>query len=268
MIVVNLNLFISGALVNDEQLMKSIEKMKETLAQMLSSEKGTLLEDPLSLLMFDVRATTRLLPPSFPRAVKLMSLESTLQMFSTICDQLFFIASLPKRQGLVDTMDEFDQFSHQQPSILIRSILLHHYLPVGTGKVYNKIRLSELVAEELRAYNAPPAVNPLFRSSLMSHEHVKLVMNTFFVSAAHVLEGLFAAKCNTRARQREKLAMLLEELGVLQSEAERADSIVDTILRDKLGEKDITHISSGVGEKIFYLSIYISWSLLTFFRVR
>ena len=234
--------------------------MKENLSSISTNQDRTLLEDPLSLPMFDVRATTRLLPPSFPRAVKLMSLKSTIDMFSTICDQLHFIASLPKKLGLGEIMDEFDQFSHQQPSILVRSILLQHYLPVGTGKVFSKTRLSEMVSEELRAYNAPPAVNSLFRSSLMSHDHVKLVMNAFFVSAAHVLEGLFAAKCNTRARQREKLAMLLEELGVLQSEAERADSIVDTILRDKLGEKDITHISSGVGENIqlYYPSSFTS----------
>lgn len=228
-------------------VIKNVEKMKEILTTIADNKNGVLLEDPLSLPVFDIRATTRLLPPSFPRAVRIISLTSSIQMFSTICDQLMFVAKLPKRLGLVEMMDEFDQFCLQHPGILVRSILLYHYLPAGTGKVFNKTRLPDLIADELRTYNLPPPVNPAFKSSLMAHEHVKLVMNAFYISAAHVMEGLFAAKCNTRARQREKLAMLLEELGVLQSEAERADSIVDTILRDKLGEKDITHISSGIG---------------------
>lgn len=203
--------------------------------------------DPLELPMFDIAATSRLLPPSFPRTVQLMSMSETLNFLSTMCSRLQTVNKMPKKIGLVDAMDFFDNFSYEQPTILIRSLILYHYMPLGTGKVFNKHKLTDLIADELRAFNSPPLFSPAYKNTLMSHEHVKLVLGAFLSSAAHVLDNLFAAKCNTRARQRERLAVLLEELGVLQSEAERVDSLVDAVGKEKLGDKALGQQASSIG---------------------
>lgn len=248
--------YIAGPPTTPEAMSKGLDRLQDTIQMVVKSIEGQPPWNPFDLPMFDISATSRLLPPSFPRAVQLMSLPETLDMFSTLSTHLQSVVNMPRKMGLVETMDYFDRFSYSHPSILVRSLLLYHYMPCGTGKIFNRCKLVDLVSDEIRTFSCPPLFNPALKAGLMAHEHVKMVWTAFLSSAAHVLDNLFAAKCNTRARQRERLAYLLEELGVLQSEAERVDSVVDVLIRDKLGDKTVSHLTSAVGtcKKLICLS--------------
>lgn len=225
-----------------------MDRLKDSLAA-IRSPYGCFspLTDPFELAAFDVAATSRLLPPSFPRAVQLATYDSTINYMTRVCNQVQEILSIPKSIGLIDTMKCFDEITLDSPCVLVRSMLLYQYLPPGAGKVYNKIRLTEAISEELKSFNSPPTVSNAYRTLLMTIDDVKLVFNAFLASCAHVMEGLLTARCNTRTRQRERLAYLLEEFGILQTEAERADSVIDTVLRERVGEKTVGRLSSGLG---------------------
>ena len=252
-ILLRLLLSIAGTPATEETIDKGLTKLKETIDSVTKATDSQPIVNPLELSMFDISSTSRLLPPSFPRTIQLMSIKETMHSFSVICVHLQTVNNMPKKLGLVEAMDYIDKFSYENPSILVRSLHLYHLLPTNTGKVFNKHRLPELVTEELRTFNSCPLFHPAYKTTLMSEEHVKLVLNAFLNSAAHVLDIMFVAKCNTRARQREKLALLLEELGVLQSEAERVDSVVDTVIKNKLGERALGQQASSVGEYLGYL---------------
>lgn len=241
-------LFFSLAINPADDAKKCVERLKESL-EAIKSPSGCFppLTDPFELAAFDIAATSRLLPPSFPRAVQLVTYDGAVNHLTRICNQVLKILSIPKSLGLVDTMKYFDELTLDSPCVLVRSMLLYSYLPPGTGKVYSKVRLTEVISEELKSFNSPPTVSNAYRTLLMAINDVKLVFNAYLASCAHVMEGLLTARCNTRTRQRERLAYLLEEFGILQSEAERADSVIDTVLKEKVGEKTVTRLSSGLG---------------------
>lgn len=240
---------------------KSLEKLKEAVNTVRNSEVYPKLEDPFTLEAFDIVATSRLLPPSFPRAVVLMNSEQTYSFIINLCDQVEMILAIPKACGLVETLKHFDSINKLDPCVLVRSMLLYYFLPTHSNKVYNKLKLTDLVSDELKNFNSPPVVSAVYKPVLTTNEDVRLIFNAFLTNCAHVMEGLLTAKCNTMARQRERLAMLLEEFGVLQSESERTDAVLDTVLRDKIGEKAAASLSSTIS---MLCTVFVSPLFLNF----
>jgi len=222
--------------------------MKETVSAIRSQKSPPFITDPMCLNSFDTAATSRMLPPSFPRAITLFSFEDTLNTLAMDIDQLSILVSMSSSLTLVEVMDFFDKFSLRSPDILVRSLLLTNFIPPSTGKVFNRVRMPDMITDELRHFNLAAPVHPTYRATLMAHDDVRLVMMAYQESAAHVLTGIYSAKCNTRARQREKLAYVLEDLGMLQADAERVDAVIDSVLRDRFNDKAVTQVGSGVGK--------------------
>lgn len=241
-----------------DDIVKCLQKLKENIHEVKTSLGSvfSIVNDPFQLVAFDLGSTSRLLPPSFPRAIRLMSMPDTVNFLETVCNQVERMLAIPKTCGIVDTMNYHDKISLESspPCLLVRSFLLNYYLPVGTGKVYNKVKIADVICDELKNFNSAPSVSNTYKALLSSHKDTKLVFNAFLASAAHVLEGLVTAKCNTRSRQRERLAYHLEELGVLQSEAERTDAVIDTVLREKAGDKMDMQFTSAIGKKVLSVS--------------
>lgn len=85
----------------------------------------------------------------------------------------------------------------------------------------------DVLREAARSFIAPPSLLP--KSPLLSNPQARDYVDTFLVRCVRPFGSLLQLCGHNRARQRDKLAHLLEDLAGLQDEAERVDAYLHTL---------------------------------------
>lgn len=121
----------------------------------------------------------------------------------------------------------FTEFSKKSgPCLLSRSILQCLYFP-QPSTVFGATVVADMLRESAKAFCAPPELTQRTISA-----HAKFCIDTFFNYCMNMYSfAMFIQICGyNRARQRDKLARLLDDFGNLQEEVMR---IVLVMLRHK-----------------------------------
>lgn len=129
--------------------------------------------------------------------------------------------------------DFFIEFSRHGPCILSRSIMQLLYLPPCNlyssqcSRVFGSDLCADVLREAAKSFIAPPALMP--KSTLLSNPQAKEYVETFLSHCARPFGSLLQLCGHNRARQRDKLAHLLEDFAALQDEAERVDAYLHNL---------------------------------------
>jgi len=223
-------------------------KMVAVTAELLpgiasSLERGTHAVEGSNMIGFEPLANQRLLPPTFPRYTEIVGRAEAVSYLSGLVGRLGVVCSLPLNAAFHSTLDFFQSFSATSPCVLSRSVLQLLYTPLHTPlSPHRPPPLSppagpplppsfpDLLRESCKSFMAAPALlSPPRPSSPLHTLQVKLCLDTFFSQCCRPFGLLLQATGHNRARQRDKIALLLEEFSTVQEEADRIDSMLNTI---------------------------------------
>nr|CAB3264177.1 N-alpha-acetyltransferase 35, NatC auxiliary subunit-like [Phallusia mammillata] len=178
---------------------------------------------------FEPLVNQRLLPPTFPRYTKLKSRYDLLPSYSDIIKKLLAIIEMSNFTSFQSTLDFIVTSSQCNPCVFTRSVLQIVFM-ADNRKVFGSHLLSDVLKESMRSFNAPPSFSPRYHV-LQNNSKAKDVLDAFLARATRTINKLVQAYGHNYARQREKLAAILEDLAILQDDADRCDTDLQTIIQ-------------------------------------
>ncbi|XP_043280355.1 N-alpha-acetyltransferase 35, NatC auxiliary subunit [Venturia canescens] len=178
-----------------------------------------------SIMGFDPMVNQRLLPPTFPRYTKIKPRVEALEYMDELLNRLKTVTKISSCTGFHSALDFFLEFSRSSPCILSRSMLQIVYLP--TNRVFGTQNFTDVLRDAARNFTAPPALMP--KSTLLQNQQAKEYVDSFLAHCVTLFGSLLTLSGHNRARQRDKLAHLLEDCATLHDEAERVDQHLHTL---------------------------------------
>ncbi|PNF30562.1 N-alpha-acetyltransferase 35, NatC auxiliary subunit [Cryptotermes secundus] len=197
--------------------------MQKTVNRGLQPEMES---DHPTILGFDPLVNQRLLPPTFPRYTKIKSRIEALEYFDELLNRLKVVCKITSHTSFHSALDFFIDFSRHGPCILSRSILQLMYLP-QCNRVFGTFNFVDVLRDAAKNFIFPPALMP--KSTLLNNAQAKEYVETFLNHCVRPFGNLMQLCGHNRARQRDKLAHLLEDFATLQDEAERVDAYLHNL---------------------------------------
>ncbi|XP_017799138.1 PREDICTED: N-alpha-acetyltransferase 35, NatC auxiliary subunit [Habropoda laboriosa] len=190
-------------------------------------EKADEISNYPTIMGFDPMVNQRLLPPTFPRYTKIKPRIEALKYLDELLNRFRTVTMITNQNGFHAALDFFLEFSRQSPCILSRSMLQIIYLPT-TNRVFGVQNFADVLKEAVRNFTGSPALMP--KSTLFYNHLAKGNVDSFMSHCVYLFGSLLQLTGHNRARQRDKLAHLLEEFATLQDEAERLDEFLHACL--------------------------------------
>ena len=222
---------------------KAIPEVTQTidLGEKMESLGG---DGEVGMIGFDSLVNHRLLPPSFPRETSVFTRKEAMDYMEVLVTRLLFLVDVLKCTNYHTLLDFVSEFSRKSPCVLSRSVI--QLLAYHNGRVFGKVQLHEMLRETIKYFNCSPVLADM--SPLGNNQEAKDIATAFIGKASAVMLSLLHAHGHNRARQRERLGDMLEELGNLQEEADKADSELNVVLQ-------------GIDNKRQHLACFGSWVL-------
>ncbi|XP_065090507.1 N-alpha-acetyltransferase 35, NatC auxiliary subunit isoform X2 [Ochlerotatus camptorhynchus] len=176
---------------------------------------------------FSMMVNQRLLPPTFPRYTKIKERSTCIQYLAELIQRLKHACKIVHCTNYHSALNFFMDFSKKfGPCLLSRSILQTLYLP-SHDTVFGTKKLTEVLKESAKAFIAPPVL--LADNPLASNPAAINCVDSFFAYNENTFSVLFEICGYNRARQRDKLGIMLSNFANLQDEAERVDAYLHSL---------------------------------------
>jgi hypothetical protein len=213
---------------NSGEIHKYINNCLESLAKIKEGHKSSSKSDqsttPL-VMGFEATVNQRLLPPTFPRFIRVYSFESTLEQFETILTQLKDATKVTDLTYFYQLFDFALEFSSRNESVFLRSFLQLIMFPRGPLEKITKLK--NCLFETIQKTITPPILNP--RCQLAANKEICIhFVDAFLNKCSPMFLALIQILGHNKARQREKLGNIIEDLATLQEEADNLDRILDS----------------------------------------
>ncbi|KXJ83695.1 hypothetical protein RP20_CCG003124 [Aedes albopictus] len=183
--------------------------------------------DTPNTMGFSMMVNQRLLPPTFPRYTKIKERSTCIQYLSELIHRLKHACKIVHCTNYHSALNFFMDFSKKfGPCLLSRSILQTLYLP-SHDTVFGTKKLTEVLKESAKTFIAPPVL--LSDNPLSSNPAAINCVDSFFAYNEHTFSVLFEICGYNRARQRDKLGIMLSNFANLQDEAERVDAYLHSL---------------------------------------
>ncbi|XP_033211801.1 N-alpha-acetyltransferase 35, NatC auxiliary subunit [Belonocnema kinseyi] len=179
-----------------------------------------------NVMGFDPMVNQRLLPPTFPRYTKIKPRVDALEYLDELLNRFKAVIKITSYTNFHGALDFFLEFSRNSPCILSRSMLQIVYLP-SANRVFGMQKFTDVLRDAARNFIAPPALMP--KSTLLQNHQAKECVDSFFNHCTSLFGTLLQLSGHNRARQRDKLAHLLDDFATLQDEAERVDGYMHAL---------------------------------------
>ena len=195
---------------------------------------------------FEPMANQRLLPPTFPRYTEIVSRDQTVQYIDQLLSRLSATTNITGVSSFHACLDFFQSFSSKSPCVLSRSLLQLLYTPLhysppqrpGVSPAAGPPippSFPDMLRDCCKQFMAPPCLLPAPKSSpgqstspLHSLE-VKLLLDSFFSQCCRPFGLLLQATGHNRARQRDKISMVLDEFCTVQVDADKLDNMLNSL---------------------------------------
>lgn len=213
-----------------QQCLEVIPILRRTLSLGVQPDpraEGTNQADYPTVMGFEPLVNQRLLPPTFPRYTKIKSRADTIDYLESLMDRLRHVCCIVDCTSFHSAIDFLTEFSKTWPCVLSRSIVQLLYLP-SPGKVLGSLTMVDVLKDSVRSFIKPPVLAQR-GSALSNHQQAKEFVDAFLAHCVRPFTSLVHICGHNRARQRDKLTHLLEELAVLQDEADRLDTVLHSI---------------------------------------
>lgn len=192
-----------------------------------------------TILGFEPLINQRLLPPSFPRYTKIKSRPETVDYLTAFLHRLKRLLTITDCLRLGEVLRFLDDFSKMTPSCVIsRSMLQLFYLHPSTGLVFGEVTFAKAIKDSCRQFIRPPVLcvgegglGELPGVDAQTREIVEGFFNRCLIPFKNVVQTYG----NNRARQREKIAIVLKDFGNIIEESVNLDGYLGT----KLGHPSV-----------------------------
>jgi N-alpha-acetyltransferase 35, NatC auxiliary subunit len=165
---------------------------------------------------FSPMVNQRFLPPTFPRYTKIKDRMETLSYLEELSHNLKLACKVIHCTNYQSTLNFFMEFSKKSgPCLLSRSVLQVLYLP-GNNKVFGVTTLTDVLKESVKSFIAPPVLMP--KNPLFNNAQANECVDSFFFYNEHIFVTFLEICGFNRARQRDKIARLLDNFATLQDE--------------------------------------------------
>ncbi|XP_027221499.1 N-alpha-acetyltransferase 35, NatC auxiliary subunit isoform X1 [Penaeus vannamei] len=189
--------------------------------------KGKARVDYPVIMGFEPLVNQRLLPPTFPRYTRLRTRKEAMHYLEEMVGRLRHITKITHCTGFHSALEFIENFSETRPCVLSRSLAQVLYLG-GGDKLWGGQTMAEALREAARGFICPPALLP--KAPVMNNVQAKEYVSSFFNRCVRPFEQLIQTCGHNRARQRDKVAHLLEEFAMLQDEADKVDAYLHNVL--------------------------------------
>uniref|UniRef100_A0A1B6C3I9 Protein MAK10 homolog n=1 Tax=Clastoptera arizonana TaxID=38151 RepID=A0A1B6C3I9_9HEMI len=180
------------------------------------------------MIGFESLVNQRLLPPTFPRYTKIKSRTEAYHYIDELLSRLKQACKVTTCTSFHTALDMFIELSRSNPCIVSRSVMQLLYMPqCNRSSAGPNNSCAEALRDAVKAFISPPALSP--RSSLLNNPVAKDCVDAFLNHCVRPFTSLIQLCGHNRARQRDKLAHLIEDFAALQDEAERVDAFLDTL---------------------------------------
>ncbi|KAK3610213.1 hypothetical protein CHS0354_038852 [Potamilus streckersoni] len=218
-----------------EQAQKLIVHLQELTPSMTASvslgiqpeQKEPTKNDYPTISGFEPLINQRLLPPTFPRYTVIRSRSDAVIYMETLLEKLHVATTIVGVNSFQTIMEIFKEFSKSSPCVLSRSILQLTFLPLSR-RVFGEHSIVDYLKDSIRNFIAPPAL--ALKSPLYNNPEAKQYVDALLTRAARPMCNLVQITGHNRARQRDKYAHILEEMGNLQEEADKVDAYLHKLL--------------------------------------
>ncbi|XP_069160912.1 N-alpha-acetyltransferase 35, NatC auxiliary subunit isoform X2 [Procambarus clarkii] len=188
-------------------------------------EEGNKVDYPV-IMGFEPLVNQRLLPPTFPRYTRLRTRKEAMNYLEEMVGRLRHITKITHCASFHSALEFIEYFSESRPCVLSRSLAQVLYL--GGDKLWGGQAMAEALREAARSFICPPALLP--KAPVMNNVQAKDYVDSFFNRCVRPFEQLIQTCGHNRARQRDKVAHLLEEFAMLQDEADKVDAYLHNVL--------------------------------------
>ncbi|OWR50381.1 MAK10 protein [Danaus plexippus plexippus] len=187
---------------------------------------------------FEPMVNQRLLPPTFPRYTRIKPRAEALQYFEELVTRLRHAWKITSCTNFHTALDFFMEFSRQRACILSRSALQLLYLSpspasasISSGSAnippgQRPHAFVEILRESVKTFVNPPALSGKTASGV--NPPARELVENFLSRCVRPFTVLVQVCGHNRARQRDKLALLLDEFAALQEEADNVDALIGT----------------------------------------
>jgi len=217
-----------------EEILKSTHTCREALSSSLSTiHLGTGYGgEEIDIMGFEPQVNQRLLPPTFPRYTQLRSRTEAINILLQLMERLKLMCKIKDHTNFHAALDFFYSNGRQRPPpcILSRSLLQLLYIPL-CNRVLGQQPLVEVLQDAARSFIAPPVLSgglgliPGTPQYIQIHECV----DQLFQQCVRPMGSLIQIAGHNLARQRDKLAHILQDLAALQEEADKVDAYLHAI---------------------------------------
>ncbi|KAK8774138.1 hypothetical protein V5799_011328 [Amblyomma americanum] len=214
-----------------QQCLEVLPVLRRTIAlgvQPDPNAEGTNRADYPTVMGFEPLVNQRLLPPTFPRYTKIKPREDTMDYLEALIARLRHVCRIVDCTSFHSAIDFLGEFSKTWPCVLSRSVVQLLYLP-SPGKVLGNLSMVDVLKDSVRSFIRPPVLSQRGNNALGNHPHARELVDAFLAHCVRPFTSMVHISGHNRARQRDKLTHLLEELAVLQDEADRLDTVLHSI---------------------------------------
>lgn len=173
---------------------------------------------------FSLMVNQRLLPPTFPRFTKFRERTSCYSYIDELVQRIKQACKVIHCTNYHTALNFFLEFSKKAGACLLsRSILQHLFFrdAPNSHKIFGVNEVDQMLKKSIREFIAPPVLTP--EHPLYGNPMAKDCVDSFFFYNQLTFVSFIEICGYNRARQRDKLAKLLDGFANLQEEAERVD---------------------------------------------
>ena len=227
---------------------KYLSAAKEQLINALTTlHLGTQPPKGKNLVGFEPFANQRLLPPTFPRYTEIKGRASAFAYLQSLVDRLLNVAInvVSQSQSFHTALHFFVEFSASTPCVLSRSTAQILYQPLqvfhasgntniakfarGGGMSNLPMSFQDQLRDSCKFFLAPPVLT-MFNTPPYNAKAIREYVDGFFSQCCRPMCMLVQTFGHNRARQRDKIPNLLEELAIVQEEADKLDTMLNAII--------------------------------------
>ncbi|KAF8689938.1 hypothetical protein HU200_041573 [Digitaria exilis] len=197
---------VASCLTELSLMLKSREFLKSQSNITLQDDENCTTASGCQPVGFDVSLNSRLLSPTPPRAVKVLSWSNAIRYFEKLLHDLDVICALSLDPVLENVLRFIVQFQKSVPDLVPRAFL--QTLLVQDGKLYGQNLFSDVIS---RALSLPDIIGDK-----------EFQMNEFVVQLGQLVINLLKILCTNAAWQRRKLGKSLQDWSTISIQLELA----------------------------------------------
>ncbi|ALC40550.1 CG4065 [Drosophila busckii] len=210
---------------------------------------------------FSPRIHDRSQPPTFPRSIKIRERPASYQFLEEMVARFKYACKVIRYKDYYTALNFLIEYSRKSGHCILSRSVLQTLFSSSIRLAHGKQSMKQFLRYSVQCFNSPPVLNP--KHPVNNDPKVQQHLETFFRYCISMNTfNQFIRLCGfNRARQRDKLAHLIENFDPLQVDAARLDSLMNQLANERAMEGNEVHATA-----LKHSTHFSTWVLYNCFR--